>query len=808
MRSVSTRIRTRLHLASSGAAGGPVSTSSFPPSSHALHTSCAATPATATSELCYQHQRRKGTAKGAANGVDCNRRTFSSTRPFDSLVARATALNHGLYYHGSDFCFGRSFSTAATGDNGDGPSSTKSSSTKEQRLEELESKYSGGPRTTEEYNEAIAGYAEIGEPAKAEEFLSKMEQLAKQSNSSDGSSIDDKSSIAMPDIDSYTAVIDSYLVYQAELDAQEKGAELRSGMLRAAESVDGILKRMERSSASSSDDIHVPTKIAPSSHHYDAAVTAWSRCVSRGPIWALRGIPQRAQAVLERMETLSLDRSSGVRPTVETYNRVIEAWSNSTNEYGFAPLAQAVYERMGHGPAAHLGIQPNDRTIRTMIRCWTRSDLKNAAFHATGHLMRLQELTEEGAEDMSPTLDDYLKVFKCWSKSDDKHAARRAQTVLKQMERLYHKRISDCRPTISCYRYVLIAMSNSKLLGQGPNADELMARMEDRLMVADSGCFGATIKIWSNSACHKETEDAAADADRADEALQQMKDMYQRSSQIVVKASTSNYNDVLRAYAACQRDDAAGWRAEELLDEMNKLASEGDSDVAPDAMSYVFTMNALAQSTLPDKVAKSMKLLKAIAEDDINTSQGKTLAAKPTVDCFHAMIKVCSSVKKVSADEKNLALRTAIKTVKMLKDCKSEECKPNAETYKLLIDACGKLIPKGLEQQKALETIFNNCCRDGLVDDRVLRQFKKTAPFDLYQSTILLNAQSSTDGDGIILPEEWTRNIGHRVRTAEGRRPQPLSPDVGFVMTKSMADYKMRRLRSKKNQRLLRGGRL
>ena len=144
----------------------------------------------------------------------------------------------------------------------------------------------------------------------------------------------------------------------------------------------------------------------------------------------------------------------------------------------------------------------------------------------------------------------------------------------------------------------------------------------------------------------------------------------------------------------------------------------------------------------------------------------------------------------------------------MLKECKSEECKPNAETYKLLIDACGKLIPKGLEQQKALETIFNNCCRDGLVDDRVLRQFKKTAPFDLYQDTILLNAQTSTDGDGMILPEEWTRNIGHRVRTAEGRRPQPLSPDVGFVMTKSMADYKMRRLRSKKNQRLLRGGRL
>lgn len=704
----------------------------------------------------------------------------------------AFGMNHGLNCAKNEVYFGRSFSTAATGDDDNiTTTSSSTSNSKEERRKQLDSKYSSGPQTTEEYNEAIAGYAEIGEPAKAEELLIEMEQKARQSSSD----------FAMPDIDSYTAVIDSYLACQAELDAKEKGTELRSGILRAAESIDGILQRMERA-ASSSDETGT-TKIAPSSHHYDAAVTAWSRCVSRGPIWALRGIPQRAQAVLERMEALSLNRSSGVRPTVETYNKVIEAWSNSTNEYAFAPLAQAIYDRMGRGPAAHLDIRPNDRTIRTMIRCWTRSDLKNAAFHATGHLMRLQELTEKGAEDMSPTLDDYLTVFKCWSKSDDKHAARRAQTVLKQMERLYHKRISDCRPTVACYRYVLIAMSNSKLSGLGPNADELMARMEDRLMVADSGCFAATIKVWSNSACHKDAENAAADADRADEALQQMKDMYHRSSQIVVKTSTSSYNDVLRAYAACQRDDAAGWRAEELLDEMNKLANEGDSDVAPDAMSYVFTMNALAQSTLPDKVSKSMKLLKAIA----GTSENTTLATKPTVDCFHAMIKVCSSVQKASNDEKNFALRTAIKTVKMLKDCKSDECKPNSETYKLLIDACGKLIPAGSEQQKALETIFNNCCRDGLVDDKVLRQFKKTAPFDLYQSKILLNAKSSVDGDGMILPEEWTRNIGHRVRTAEGRRPRPLSPDVGFVVTPSMADYKMRKLRSKKNQNLLRGGR-
>lgn len=808
MRSVSTRIRTRLHLSPYPvAARGPTVTSS-PFTFGVRHSSCVATASSASSSDLHRHHNRHSGVPADFDG-----RTFSSatcsTRPCGSLnaITLFNSLNRGLLHANDDVSFGRSLSTAPTGDDESIDATNNNSSSKEERLKQLNSKYSSGPQTTGEYNEAIAGYAEIGELAKAEELLSEMEQKAKQSSSR--GSTDGNSAIAMPDIDSYTAVIDSYLTYQIELDAKEKGRELRSGIVRAAERIDAILQRMERATSSPDDTTtKTTTKGAPSSHHYDAAVTAWSRCVSKGPIWALRGIPQRAQAVLGRMEALSLDRSSGVSPTVETYNKVIEAWSNSTNEYSFAPLAQAVYDRMDHGPAAHLDIQPNDRTIRTMIRCWTRSDLKNAAFHATGHLMRLQELTEKGAEDMSPTLDDYLTVFKCWSKSDDKHAARRAQTVLKQMERLYQKRISDCRPTVSCYRYVLIAMSNSKLSGLGPSADELMNRMEDRLMVVDSGCFAATIKVWSNSACHKDTEDAAADADRADEALQQMKDMYHRSSQIVVKANTSNYNDVLCAYAACQRDDAAGWRAEELLEEMIKLAGEGDSDVAPDAMSYVFTMNVLAQSTLPNKVAKSMKLLKSIAGDGSNASENTTSAVvKPIVDCFHAMIKVCSSVENARDDEKNRALRAAIKTVKMLKDRRSEECKPNAETYKLLIEACGKLIRAGSEQQKALETVFNNCCRDGLVDDRVLRQFKKTAPFDLYQSKILLNAKSSVDGDGMVLPEDWSMNIGHRVRTAEGRRPQPLSPDVGFVVTQSMANYKMRRLRSRKNQHLLRGGR-
>jgi len=678
-------------------------------------------------------------------------------------------------------------------------------SRKREQLQQLEE---DGLCTTDQFNEVIVGYTEIGDVAKADEILSKMENVAKARNSSAASGKDDSpSSIAMPDIDSYTAVIDAWLAQQVEVEAKEKGTECRGDVLRAAERIDAILRRMEHASESSSASSTTDKAITPLSHHYDAAVTAWSRCVSRGPVYAIRGIPQRAQAVLERMEALSLNRSSGVRPTVETYNKVIEAWGNS-GEYAFAPLAQAVYERMENGPAAHLDIRPNDKTIRTMVRVWARSDLKNAAFHATGHLMKLQELLEAGAEEMEPTLDDYLTILKCWATAEDKHAARRAQTVLKQMERLYLNRTSDVRPTVACYRYVLIAMSNSRLSGLGPKADDLMSRMEDRLLVADSTCFGATIKVWSNSACHKDTKNAQPDAERADDVLQQMKEMYHRSSQIVVKPVTCNYNDVLRAYSMCKGDDSAAWRAEELLDEMNELAREGDTNVMPDTDSYISTMNALARSKLPDKIAKSMRLLNQIIDRFQQASGGEKEAAvaKPTVDCYHAMVKVCASIRGASSEERSVALRTAIRTVKMLKE--SDECSTNSETYRQLIEASGKLLSPGTsEQTQALKAVFTNCCRDGLVDDKVLKQFRKAAPTDLYEETVLFNSKTSSDANGMVLPEGWTRNIGHKVRTADGRKPQPLSPDVGFVVTPSMVDYKMRRLRSRKNQRLLRGGR-
>lgn len=667
-----------------------------------------------------------------------------------------------------------SFSTDANTDLG------ASEEKKKQRLSEIESNLA----TTDLFNEAITLYAELGNVVKAEEILFQMEDL----NRSQDSTID------MPDVDSYTAVMDAWMTQQTKLVKEEIGTEKRGEILQAAERLDGVLRRMERAAEpSGSTNDFTAAAVKPSSHHYDLTVIAWSRCLSKDrPVLAIRGVPQRAQAVLQRMETLSLDPKSGVRPTVETYNRVLEAWQNS-QEHASARLAEEVYQRISVGPAGHLGIRPNDRTIRALLQLWAQSDLKTSAFHATGYLMRLQDLVEEGAEEMGPTIEDYEMVLKRWSQALDKHAARRAQAILRQMDRLYLDRVSDVRPTVACYRYVLISMSNSKAAELGPIANELIDRMEDRFLVPDSECFGATIRVWSRSACHKDTKKADVDAfaEKADEALQQMKDMYQRSNTTVVKPTTGNYNDVLKAHSKRKRDLSA-LRVEELLNEMETLNAQGDEDVLPDCDSYIFTMHALANSRLPDKLKRARKFLKQI----------EASSTTPNLGVYHALLTVCSS-SRGSPHDTSYALRTAIKTVKKLKTM--GECQPKPETYNLLMEACGALLPEGSEQTKAIESVFKNCCQDGLVNDKVMKKFKEVAPMDLYQSTVLLNAKSFSDGT--VLPEEWTRNISHKIRTAEGRKPQPLSPDAGFIVTPSMVDHKMRRLRMKKNQNLLRGGR-
>jgi pentatricopeptide repeat protein len=283
-------------------------------------------------------------------------------------------------------------------------------------LEKLEGQAGDDPLA---WNALILGYSELGDAGKAEELLFQMESKAGisspkvfQSDKPDGMDSLKIDPNALPDIDSYTAVMDAWI------EQQTTRPELtRLGIFHAAERAHAILTHMEQIYgllAKTDAYKNFSISIRPTSHHYDTVIQAWSKsCVGGG--FAARGAPQRAQHLLERMEVYGLDSKSGIKPTVETYNHVISAWGES-DEHLRGSRAHAVYEKIADG-ASVLDIKPNHKTHRVMIRSWSRSEQKPAAFKATGHIMKMQEQLEAGVEDMEPKLEDYHMLLEIWTRA-------------------------------------------------------------------------------------------------------------------------------------------------------------------------------------------------------------------------------------------------------------------------------------------------------------------------------------------------------------------------------------------------------
>jgi hypothetical protein len=190
------------------------------------------------------------------------------------------------------------------------------------------------------------------------------------------------------------------------------------------------------------------------------------------------------------------------------------------------------------------------------------------------------------------------------------------------------------------------------------------------------------------------------------------------------------------------------------------------------------------------------------------------MECQPSTELFNAILSVCSS-DRIHTHENDEALRCAFIAMQKMKTL--PRCEPNSHSYHLLIQTIGHRISPGSDQSKALESVFKTCCSDGLVDTTVLQTLQKYAPEDLYRKLLKPSkpmCENVATMNYIIktLPLEWTvRAKGEKVKLEDGRTiPVPLKVDGTPLHNRSplLNERKMKRLRSKKNQRLLRGGRI
>lgn len=332
----------------------------------------------------------------------------------------------------------------------------------------------------------------------------------------------------------------------------------------------------------------------------------------------------------------------------------------------------------------------------------------------------------------------------------------------------------------------------------GKLVDRVLKRMAEWFLVPDSTCYGAAIRTWKNEGLNPNNDQTVQiqAVNRVLELLEEMNVAHYQSSTVLVRPTTSIYNDVLDALVI---DGQQLEQAEKILRKMEL----GAPLEQPNETSYCFVLRMLKSSDVADRVDRAKDILARFHRNagGNHPSEG----SRNQIGVLNEFIGVCASANVESDNEGIALLREALNAVQTARG--SFAVLPDSENFASLLKACRSLILSPSTRQKFAERIFELCRDAGMVNQTVLSEFKRTVSSDLFID-IVVSSCMELDGKRVI-PAEWNRNaFGRRIYSADGSRAPPLSPDGDLIVTKEMDDFRLRRIKDKRKRHSIRGGRL
>ena len=484
------------------------------------------------------------------------------------------------------------------------------------------------------------------------------------------------------DAEFINGTLNSYQVLSERAAEQAwRGGKRRPDVL-FAKKADDLLAFVEQACAND------PT-LSPGSKSYSMVVDAYAKI----------GDPERAEAVLMRLEKLWKSGNEKVEPDTILYGSVIDAWAKSGRRE--APKrATAILKHMEKlNQQGHEDVRPCTICYSAVIDAWAKSREKGAAQRAEGILNDMLKLQEAGREDCRPNTTSFTAVIDAWARSRDAAAPRRAEALLEKMEYLYRQGNEDaCPNTVS---------------------------------------YSAVINAWAKS-----REKGAAQ--RAEAILNHMLELYEGGREDC-RSNTTSFNSVIDAWAK-SRDKNAYEHASKLFQQMQSMGKAAK----PNVLAYTSLINALAVSSVPDKATKAFGIFLEM-ENMANVS--------PDTFTFGAVMKACAKTSG-NREAKRKALRVALEAFDKLRRS-SHLSSANPMMYDPLFITIANA-SKGKEYAKLVTEIFKFCCQDGVLNDWILQNLRRNSPREVFENLIGHHAYGGGDVSVADLPPEWSRNAKMR----------------------------------------------
>ncbi len=216
-----------------------------------------------------------------------------------------------------------------------------------------------------------------------------------------------------------------------------------------------------------------------------------------------------------------------------------------------------------------------------------------------------------------------------------------------------------------------------------------------------------------------------------------------------VEPNTIAFTSVCDAWSKSKFEDAV-MKIEQLIGRMKELHEKRHKDVYPNEYTYNCLLKAISRSRDPNKATIALEVLDYMKAD-----------RKLTVNIFHYhnVILACAYTNGSSLQRFN-ALKIAIRTFEEAIEIIGNDNK-RFITFGTFFEACGNLTINEAEKakiEKIVEAVFLKCCEQGIVDTKVVVQFRKAATQQLYLK-LFGDFKSFPWIKEYEIPLEWKTNV-------------------------------------------------
>jgi len=540
-----------------------------------------------------------------------------------------------------------------------------------------------------------------------------------------------------------------------------KNGESRQDVIITQQKAEHLLERMHR--LRDSGDVNV----SPGRISYNILLDLYAKTES----------PEKAEKLFQSMLQQYSDGNTEVKPDCISYNSFLFALSNDGSKENITK-AENLLKSMEEG-TTNVDVVPDNFSYNIMSTYYAKCRDDTMAQRAEDMLLRVEKRYLDGLSEVKPNTLMYNICINAWNKCN---LQVRAEDIFNRMISKSNTGHFDCNPDIVTFSSMVSGLARSRDKSNVPfKAEKIIDQMEARGLKPNRYTYNSLINCWAKSG-HKDAPY------KAEEILLQMVKLGESSKFADVKPDMITFGSVINCWSQSKERNAAE-HAQKILDLLEDLNSSGRVSHKTNQYVYSSVLHAWAKVGNADKALDLLNLMEnkyksgdrdakpsiyiyntvmnAIAKDNSRTSKAVdvhtlinriivTFDIQPTLTSYSILLNACAYTPTTNRHDREVAFKIARRCFKDILSGKHGE--PNNIIFGSFLSACSNLIPKSDKRDRLMISVFEECCKMGLVDVKIIINLRKSVSSQVIKNVF----KGTTFASGFVNPEsipvKWSEN--------------------------------------------------